>query len=283
MDKAFIRLLSTHVAARRAIIVLVIILLGMIDLATGYEYSFSVFYLLPVSMAAWYDNYKVTFLTVIASGLTWLYADSGAGHVYSNALIPFWNATVRMGFFSVVAFLLFRIRRNWTEMKQMAMKDQLTGLNNLRAFEMEYRILRKISFRKHMQFAVGLIDLDGFKAVNDHYGHHQGDDVLQRFSRILKKASRGSDVVARLGGDEFAVILLDVDEHTAGEYDTRLRELFAASQLKQDFGVDFSMGMMIFNALPDDVAQATSAADKLMYHAKAAGKCQTTIERMAVH
>ena len=87
----------------------------------------------------------------------------------------------------------------------------------------------------------------------------------------------------RVWGDEFAVILLDVDEHTAGEYDTRLRELFAASQLKQDFGVDFSMGMMIFNALPHDVAQATSAADKLMYHSKSAGKCQTTIERIAAH
>ncbi|TXJ06747.1 MAG: GGDEF domain-containing protein [Acinetobacter sp.] len=279
----FEQLLTTSVLARRFIILVVIAILGWIDLATGYEYSFSVFYLLPVSMAAWYDHYKAAILTIMVCGTTWLIADFNAGHHYSNKIIPFWNGLVRMGFFSIVAFLLFKIRRNWNEMKKMAMKDQLTSLDNSRAFEIEYRILRKISFRKDLSFAVAIVDLDGFKAVNDTFGHSKGDEVLVRFAQLLKQANRNTDVVARLGGDEFAMILLDVNEHTVQDYETRLRQLFQSSGLKQSYGVDFSMGIMILNELPKNMEQATQLADRLMYQSKAQGKSQTTIQTHQVN
>lgn len=279
----FEQLLTTSVLARRFIILVVIAILGWIDLATGYEYSFSVFYLLPVSMAAWYDHYKAAILTIMVCGTTWLIADFNAGHDYSNKIIPFWNGLVRMGFFSIVAFLLFKIRRNWNEMKKMAMKDQLTSLDNSRAFEIEYRILRKISFRKDLSFAVAIVDLDGFKAVNDTFGHSKGDEVLVRFAQLLKQANRNTDVVARLGGDEFAMILLDVNEHTVQDYETRLRQLFQSSGLKQSYGVDFSMGIMILNELPKNMEQATQLADRLMYQSKAQGKSQTTIQTHQVN
>lgn len=279
----FEQLLTTSVLARRFIILVVIAILGWIDLATGYEYSFSVFYLLPVSMAAWYDHYKAAILTIMVCGTTWLIADFNAGHHYSNKIIPFWNGLVRMGFFSIVAFLLFKIRRNWNEMKKMAMKDQLTSLDNSRAFEIEYRILRKISFRKDLSFAVAIVDLDGFKAVNDAFGHSKGDEVLVRFAQLLKQANRNTDVVARLGGDEFAMILLDVNEHTVQDYETRLRQLFQSSGLKQSYGVDFSMGIMILNELPKNMEQATQLADRLMYQSKAQGKSQTTIQTHQVN
>lgn len=279
----FEQLLTTSILARRFIILVVIAILGWIDLATGYEYSFSVFYLLPVSMAAWYDHYKAAILTIMVCGTTWLIADFNAGHHYSNKIIPFWNGLVRMGFFSIVAFLLFKIRRNWNEMKKMAMKDQLTSLDNSRAFEIEYRILRKISFRKDLSFAVAIVDLDGFKAVNDTFGHSKGDEVLVRFAQLLKQANRNTDVVARLGGDEFAMILLDVNEHTVQDYETRLRQLFQSSGLKQSYGVDFSMGIMILNELPKNMEQATQLADRLMYQSKAQGKSQTTIQTHQVN
>jgi diguanylate cyclase (GGDEF)-like protein len=278
MERTLERLFAHNPMIRRLLILLITAVLGMIDLATGYEYSFSVFYLLPVSIAAWYDQYKITVLTIMLSGMTWLIADIHAGHPYSNTFIPFWNAFVRLGFFSIVAFLLIHVRKNWQEMKNLAMKDQLTSLDNSRALDIEYRILRKLNFRKQSLFAVGIIDLDGFKAVNDTHGHHRGDEVLLQFSQILKKSCRSSDIVARLGGDEFAIILLDIDETQAYLCDDHLRTLFAESGLNQKYGVDFSMGLAILSELPENLEDATKTADQLMYQSKSLGKSQTTIQ-----
>lgn len=278
MERTLERLFAHNPAIRRLLIILITIVLGIIDLVTGYEYSFSVFYLLPVSIAAWYDHAKVTVVTILLSAVTWLFADINAGHLYSNPIIPFWNTIVRLGLFSIVAFLLINVRRNWQEMKNLAMKDQLTSLDNSRALDIEYRILRKLNFRKQSLFAVGIIDLDGFKAVNDTHGHHRGDEVLLQFSQVLKKSCRSSDIVARLGGDEFAIILLDIDETQAYLCDHHLRTSFAESGLNQKYGVDFSMGLAILSELPENLEDATKTADQLMYQSKSLGKSQTTIQ-----
>lgn len=278
MERTLERLFAHNLMIRRLLILLITAVLGIIDLATGYEYSFSVFYLLPVSIAAWYDHAKVTVVTILLSAITWLFADINAGHLYSNPIIPFWNTIVRLGLFTIVAFLLINVRRNWQEMKNLAMKDQLTSLDNSRALAIEYRILRKFNLRKQSLFAVGIIDLDGFKAVNDTHGHHRGDEVLLQFSQVLKKSCRSSDIVARLGGDEFAIILLDIDETQAYLCDHHLRTLFAESGLNQKYGVDFSMGLAILSELPENLEDATKTADQLMYQSKSLGKSQTTIQ-----
>lgn len=269
--------LSRYPFKRRVILVLLISILGFIDFATGFEYSFAVFYLIPVSIAAWYDTQKTTIVTIIASGLTWLSADYSTGHNYSNAIIPYWNAFVRLGFFSVVAYLLWRVRRNLAEMTQMAMQDSLTALNNSRAFRMKYQLLRNLGLRKKMQVALGIVDLDGFKAVNDQHGHSQGDEVLVEFAHVLQHAARNTDVVARMGGDEFAVMLLQTDQIGAQQYDQRLRALFSLSGLKRNYGVDFSMGIQVFDELPENMDDATRLADQLMYRSKQLGKSQTSI------
>ena len=271
------KVLSTHALIRRGIIFFSLVLLGWIDLNTGFEYAFSVFYLVPVSIAAWYDSVKSSIVTIVVSVVTWLYADFGAGHYYSSLFVPFWNGCVRFGFFSIVAMLLIKVRRNLAMLTAMAMKDSLTGLNNLRAFNFEYQLLHKISLRKGMQFAVAMIDLDGFKAVNDQWGHSTGDEVLIQFAQILKQSSRSSDILARLGGDEFVIILIDTDAAGAEQYSSKLREIFLASGLKQKYGVDFSMGIRISNTLPENCDEATHQADQLMYQSKAMGKSRTTI------
>ncbi|RKG38447.1 GGDEF domain-containing protein [Acinetobacter rongchengensis] len=272
-EKLFLR----NTVLRRVFLLLMITVWGVIDLATGYEYSFAVFYLVPVSIAAWYDNKNMAIFTIILSALTWLYADYGAGHHYSNPIIPYWNACARLGFFSVVAFLLFKIKRSLTDMTLMAMKDSLTSLNNTRAFNLEYQTLKRRYSKKDQTLAVGIIDLDGFKTVNDTYGHSKGDDVLVEFAHVLKETMRMNDVVARMGGDEFVVILQDTNSQGIEDYAKRLRNKFLLSGLKQQYGVDFSMGIRVYTELPDNLDEATHQADQLMYQSKARGKSQTTI------
>ncbi|MDQ9020860.1 GGDEF domain-containing protein [Acinetobacter sichuanensis] len=271
------KILSINTLARRVIILLMILIWGWIDIATGYEYSFAVFYLIPVSIAAWFDNKRVTIFTIIAAGITWLYADFVSGHHYSNIIIPYWNAVVRLGFFSVVAFLVMKVRENLAAMTLMAMKDSLTLLNNARAFGVQYHELRLYKNKSGYKIAIALIDLDGFKAVNDQYGHSKGDDILVEFAEILKAVARPDDVIARLGGDEFVMILKDIHQQSAEIFEQKLRTAFLASTLKQRYGVDFSMGIRIFEQLPENLDVATHQADQLMYQSKAQGKSQTVI------
>lgn len=272
------RILSGRASTRRLIIILFILIMGAIDLLTGYEYSFSVFYLVPVSIAAWFDNHKITIFTIIGAGFTWLYADFSSGHQYTQYFAPYWNAFVRLSFFAVVAILLFKVRGALVEMTRMAMKDSLTTLSNSRAFQMQYDDIRRKSYKTSQIFALGVIDLDGFKKVNDTLGHSKGDDILVAFADILKQSTRSSDVVARMGGDEFIIILKNTDTKGAEEYAMRLRRAFDESGLKEQSGVDFSMGLSIFTHLPKNLDDATHIADLLMYKAKALGKSQTTIQ-----
>lgn len=272
------RIFSNNALSRRLILAVILAVLCWIDLATGYEYSFSVFYLIPISIAAWYDHKKFTILMIIASVMTWLYADFFSGHTYTNPLTPYWNATVRFAFFGIVAFLILRIRRDLVAMTTMAMKDNLTLLNNARAFKLEYQILKDRRSSKNNALGIGLIDLDGFKAVNDQLGHSVGDEVLVEFANVLKKSTRSSDIIARMGGDEFTVILMEMTEKTAQDYATRLRNEFKQSGLNEKYGVDFSMGISIFDKLPENLDDATHLADQLMYKSKKRGKATTTIQ-----
>lgn len=270
-------LLARSVVLRRLLIVLMIGGFGWIDLLTGYEFSFALLYLLPVFVAAWYDNKFISGLSILFSVFVWLYADYSSGHVYSYPIVPYWNALVRIIFFGIVAVLLYKVRGNLNAMTQMAMQDTLTSLDNSRAFNLEYQQIRRNGIKKNQKLAIGIIDLDGFKTVNDTLGYSKGDDILVEFAQILRSSTRSTDTVARLGGDEFVVILQNTNTQGAEDYSQRLRTVFNQSGLKQRYGVDFSMGISLFEELPEDLDEATHQADQLMYKSKMSGKSRTTI------
>lgn len=110
----------------------------------------------------------------------------------------------------------------------LAERDELTGLYNYRSF---WGVLREqvAQAERHGRcLALILLDLDGFKAYNDTYGHLQGDALLRRLGALLAETVRGGDLAFRQGGDEFAVILPDTDPEAAGAVAARLDERIAA-------------------------------------------------------
>ncbi|MDQ1585758.1 MAG: hypothetical protein QOH80_1123 [Actinomycetota bacterium] len=160
------------------------------------------------------------------------------------------------------------------EMDRLARHDSLTGLPNRTLFldRVEHAVAR--SRRQGTSIAVLFLDLDGFKAVNDRFGHAAGDDLLNTVAQRLVSCVREADSVARLGGDEFAVLLEDVGrpedvEELAGRILAALRsEIVIAGH---DVVVGTSIGVAI--AAPDDDASGLLRdADMAMYRAKALGK-----------
>lgn len=103
-----------------------ILLLGVIDYLTGPEIAFSIFYLLPISLTAWLAGKRVGIAMSAAGATTWLIADLLAGPVYAHSAIPYWNATVRLGFFLIVTHALSGLkasRERQEELSQFIVHD----------------------------------------------------------------------------------------------------------------------------------------------------------------
>jgi len=149
--------------------------------------------------------------------------------------------------------------------KDLAYTDTLSGLPNRRAFEDRAARLRDFSDAKPL--AVLMIDLDGFKAVNDSEGHGAGDRVLALIARAIAGGLREGDFVARFGGDEFAALLPRTDLSEAEALAERLRA--RVQDAGSDAAVTASLGVAM---LEDDVRRALLRADAALYEAKNLGR-----------
>lgn len=164
--------------------------------------------------------------------------------------------------------------------RHVALHDPLTGLPNRRLLDLQGSAL--IDDRQDpTRIAILYVDLDGFKAVNDTYGHRAGDEVLVGFAERLRTCVRPGDVVARLGGDEFAVLLIDVSEVQAQAIADRVVLTATAPFVHDDQLLYLSATVGI--AMASDVTRERELtqldvllrhADGAMLKAKAAGKCQ---------
>jgi diguanylate cyclase (GGDEF)-like protein len=160
-------------------------------------------------------------------------------------------------------------------LKETSFKDEVTGLYNRRFFSL--RLEEELSRYRRFNHPVSvvLLDLDGFKSVNDSLGHAVGDDTLRDVAQILMKHSRGINVVSRYGGDEFAVLLVETSKAGARLYADRIREVVAKYPFAHGKILTASFGVA---SLPDDEASTAEdlfrSADEALYAAKRAGKNQ---------
>src|SRR5712691_10627821 len=160
-------------------------------------------------------------------------------------------------------------------LKETSFKDDVTGLYNRRFFSV--RLEEEMSRYRRFNHPVSLVlmDLDGFKAVNDEMGHMVGDETLRDLGQILMKHSRGINVVSRYGGDEFAVLLVETTKAGAQLYADRIRQIIESYPFSHRRPITASFGIA---SLPDDEATTSEslirAADEALYAAKRAGKNQ---------
>lgn len=110
-------------------------------------------------------------------------------------------------FSKCIAFSMY-LKRREIYLQRESLRDSLTGLGNKELFEAQLKQSAKRAERDHETLGLLVIDVDGFKAVNDKYGHLVGDQLLQQIAERIVLETRASDVVARIGGDEFAAILI---------------------------------------------------------------------------
>ncbi len=260
-------------AACVAVIGFVLLLsVAVLDHVTGYELSFSVFYLLPIIVVSWQSQRWVGFAFCLLSASVWLLVDIMSNHAYSNDFIPAWNTMVRLGFFLVTTSLLVELKKRLIIEKKMAVTDGLTGLLNARAFKQESGALLDLARRHTHPVALAFIDVDNFKEVNDLLGHSEGDLVLKEVADTVTCCVRTTDVIGRLGGDEFAIFLSETEHAGAQVLLDRMHERLTQVAAEKNWPIGFSVGVAEFPVAPDCIDEALKRADDLMYRAKKSGK-----------
>jgi diguanylate cyclase (GGDEF)-like protein len=156
---------------------------------------------------------------------------------------------------------------------QLASTDSLTGISNRRGFELLASQALAMCRRSGQAVSMVMIDMDGFKDINDTFGHEEGDRALIRFSTLLVETFRDSDVVARWGGDEFYALLTGADAQQAQIAVRRLGDALKRHNAEpgRRYELRFSAGVAEY--VPDlhaDIMDVMREADALMYERKRA-------------
>ncbi|PXF30726.1 hypothetical protein WH50_14065 [Pokkaliibacter plantistimulans] len=161
---------------------------------------------------------------------------------------------------------------------EMAYSDALTGLPNRYALFEHLEDALEVQRKQGSWLALCVLDLDGFKEINDQFGHQAGDRVLKITAERIQYEVRNGDIAARLGGDEFVILLTHVErrevvEQIAQRLLQALSKPMQVSEVKVAVQVSSSIGVVWFDQA-DDAEQVVQQADKAMYRAKENGKDQ---------
>jgi diguanylate cyclase (GGDEF)-like protein len=221
-------------------------------------------------------------LVYLGISILWLALSDWLFNGAAPAGLPFLDFAHGWGFAALSALLFAGLllqdglRRDAVEdnLRTRAVFDPLTGLLNRSCFSenLERAIAR--ATREESSAAVAFIDLDGFKMVNDRFGHHAGDQILVEVARRIRGVIRTADCAGRFGGDEFVVLVEGERADGAFRLGERLRDALALPIVVegQAMGVTASVGLAMFPDHGSIGEHLLRAADKAMYRAKESGK-----------
>lgn len=169
--------------------------------------------------------------------------------------------------------LMFKLLAEKETLTDLSMLDPLTGLYNRRGLQHKLKVMQELDTHEHY---VLLIDIDHFKAYNDHYGHMMGDQALIRVSAAIRNAVRSRDIVARFGGEEFMVLLTASDPLKARDAAERIRQnvydLKILHMFNENVATQVTISIGIAPLVGGDVEEAIRHADKALYKAKDLGR-----------
>ena len=163
--------------------------------------------------------------------------------------------------------------------RELATRDELTGLINRRAMLDLMALEHRRSLRSGRPLLLAQLDIDHFKPINDQHGHAAGDRALQAFAGTVRASVRDTDVLARWGGEEFVLMLTDTSAEHARELLERIRQAVQALEIAHSAGsLQLTVSIGLAQHLPGDTVEHTlERADQALYHAKALGRNRVVV------
>lgn len=266
-------LISRAVAQVWTVLVLATIVVVALDFTTYQpRLSLSALYILPISIACWSlrPRQAVAFTVVVAllSALRYplFHPDPEVWQAINNHL-------GRLFSFGLNAAVLIALRRSHDRYAFLAHHDMMTGFLNKGAIVDEISNLRRRADARDGSILISYVDLDGFKAINDCYGHAEGDAVLKAFSEELAKAFSEPYLLGRVGGDEFVMACSVPDDASTDDFARRIHHRLSLILAHATHPVSCSTGVTVVSECDLRPVEAWIAdADQAMYRAKHGGK-----------
>ncbi len=251
---------------------LLVVLQGLINYWAGPDLSFTLFYLLTVSLVAWLVGRRAGIIMACVSALSYFTTEELVAHFDAHPLLPYLNATTRLCAFLFVACFISALRRSLEHERELARTDDLTGLLNRRSFmEVAHQEINRARRFRH-PFTVAYMDVDNFKTVNDQHGHSTGDAVLREVAQTIKQNLREIDVIARLGGDEFVILMPETNDAAAEAVVGRMQQQITTVVARGGWPISLSIGVVTWTTPPRTVDFMLKRADDAMYAVKNSGK-----------
>ena len=248
---------------------------GVLNYYSGHEVSLLLFYLVPIIQTAWFVGTEAGIVMALMCTATWYSVNFFRPTNDIPALVSFWNTTMRLGIFLIVAYIISiqsALKRSLAKEKELSRTDFLTGTLNPRAFSEVAETEIDRAGRYGHPFSIAYIDLDDFKRVNDRYGHTTGDQLLISVVDNIRSQIRTSDAFARLGGDEFALLFPETGDEAAAIIVGKISRMLAENMSGKGWQVTASIGLVTYETPPHSYDEMLSKADDIMYQVKQAGK-----------
>jgi diguanylate cyclase (GGDEF)-like protein len=240
----------------------------------------------PFSLAAIYNyqNIILTFLPMASAdgikNIAYIVTYTESDYLSNISLEKEYMIAMFISILTLLFLFSIYVILNREKLKELALYDYLTKLPNRTLFMIEFQNEINRAQRYKTKVALMFLDLDGFKAVNDTYGHQVGDLLLQKVAEILSSLIRKSDIASRLSGDEFTIILSDIQSEE--------QVLTLAKKIIQEINKDIvinhkvisigaSIGISIYPTSAFHVEELIKHADSMMYKSKENGKNQVTL------
>jgi diguanylate cyclase (GGDEF)-like protein len=251
-----------------------ILLVGLLDWATGPDLELPLLYLIPIATAAWHAGRRMGIIVAVSGAVTMFVVDVSGSPEWTALpiAISVANGLVRLGVYALAAALLARLHDALRHERQEARTDSLTGVANARDFYVRLAQALDDLREKGIPVTLAYLDLDNFKLVNDTMGHLAGDAVLRVVADALRDEMGDEAVIARLGGDEYAVVACGLTPERARLRFSRLHAAAQRAMGARALPVTISAGAITFLEPPRDAEAAVHRVDDLMYSVKLAGK-----------
>lgn len=247
---------------------LILFIISISSIIIGDISFFEPLFVLPIVVISWYSTKQVVLLFATFTTAIVLITISIINKSSLDLSVLIYYGIPHFLSYIVLALLITNFKNVYKQENIAADTDVLTGICNARKFYvlLANEILRSSRFN-HV-FTLAYIDVDDFKLINDSLGHAIGDKLLVEVANSLKHTLRKTDTVARLGGDEFVCLLPETEQVDAKVAFSKMSELLNEKMGLQDWKVTFSIGIVTFESLPEDINEAIKISDELMYSVK---------------
>jgi diguanylate cyclase (GGDEF)-like protein len=249
-----------------------LLLVGAIDFGSGMKLRLTELYLVALLVLTWGMGRLFGLLMAVLACTSWAYLEASGGAYLDNPRAVFWNWSAALFSFIVMVVALTELRRSLEDAHFQSRKDTLTGLVNKGGFYQVVSAEIEVCRRYKRTLSIAYIDCDNFKAVNDKFGHHVGDELLRVISKTMLRKLRSSDLPGRLGGDEFAVMLPETNAEACRMVIEMLQQRLLHEMKAHNWPVTFSIGIATFLRMPASIEDMVRQADKLMYAVKNSSK-----------